>query len=237
MKVTVQNKFLFLLSLLWLLSATPVFSQGDPYVTAGPDTTVSCSNPCVNLMAGYFFAGQTSTYIPISIPYNPFPYNVGSPILVNIDDTWSNPILLPFDFCFFGINYNKVLIGSNGILTFDLANAWGVCPWNLSGLSPLPNPNLPHNSIMGVYQDTDPTYQGTIYWQLTGAYPSRKLVVSYYHIPYYGDPNSVNSSYCNNSLYLTSQIVLYETTNAIDIYIKDKPVYTGWNDGKAIEGI
>ncbi len=237
MKVAAQNKFLFLLSLLLFLSTKPTFSQGDPYVTAGPDTTVSCANPCVQLMAGYFFSGQTSTYLPIPIAYTPFPFNVGAPILVNIDDTWSSPILLPFDFCFFGINYNKVLIGSNGILTFDLANAGGVCPWSLVGQAPLPNPNLPHNSIMGVYEDTDPTYQGKIYWQLTGSYPSRKLVVSYYQIPYYGDPNSVNTAACNTALYLTSQIVLYETTNAIDIYIKDKPVCTGWNDGKAIEGI
>lgn len=220
-----------------LLTSKPVFSQGDPYVTAGPDTTVSCGNPCVNLMAGYFFSGQTSTYLPIPIAYTPFPFNVGDSILVHIDDKWSNAIQLPFDFCFFGINYNKVLIGSNGVLTFDVANAGGTCPWSLVGQSPLPNPNLPRNSIMGVFEDTDPTYKGTIYWQLTGNYPSRKLVVSYYQIPYYGDPNSVNTSSCGGPLFLTSQIVLYETTNAIDIYIKDKPVCTGWNDGKAIEGI
>jgi gliding motility-associated-like protein len=175
--------------------------------------------------------------LAIPIAYTPFPYNVGDSILVHIDDKWSNAILLPFDFCFFGINYNKVLIGSNGVLTFDIANAGGTCPWGLIGQNPLPNPNLPRNSIMGVYEDTDPTFKGTIYWQLTGNYPSRKLVVSYYQIPYYGDPNSVNTSSCGGPLYLTSQMVLYETTNAIDIYIKDKPVCTGWNQGKAIEGI
>ncbi len=213
------------------------YAQGDPEVNAGPDTTVSCASPCVNLMASYFYSGQTSSYLPIPIPYTPFPYNAGAPILVNIDDRWSSPINLPFDFCFFGINYNKVLIGSNGVLTFDIANAGGICPWSLIGLSPLPNPNLPHNSIMGIYEDTDPTNQGTIYWQLTGSYPSRKLVVSYYQIPYYGDPNSVNTSACGSPLFLTSQMVLYETTNAIDIYIKNKPTCTGWNNGLAIEGI
>ncbi|MFN6091657.1 MAG: PKD domain-containing protein [Bacteroidota bacterium] len=215
-------------------------AQGDPYADAGADTSVTCSNPCVELIGSYFYAGQTNSYLPIPIPYTPFPYNAGAPILVNIDDAWSNAINLPFNFCFFGINYNKVVIGSNGIISFNNSYAGGgagSCPWSLIGQSPLPNAGLPLNSIMGVYEDIDPTNQGDIFWQVIGSFPSRKLVVSFYEIPYYGDPNSVSTGSCANPLYLTSQIVLYETTNAIDIYIKDKPVCTGWNNGLAIEGI
>jgi len=215
-------------------------AQGDPYVDAGADTSVTCTNPCVNLIGSYFYSGQTSTYLPIPIPYTPYPFNVGAAILVNIDDSWSNSIPLPFDFCFFGVNYNKVVIGSNGLLSFNNAYAGGgpgTCPYSLIGVNPLPNPNLPLNSIMGVFEDIDPTNQGDIYWQVTGTYPSRKLVVSFYEIPYYGDPNSVSTGSCSNPLFLTAQIVLYETTNAIDIYIKDKPVCTGWNNGLAIQGI
>lgn len=75
-------------------------AQGDPYVDSGADTSVTCSNPCVDLIGSYFYAGQTTTYLPIPIPYTPFPYNTGAPILVNIDDAWSNAINLPFSFCF-----------------------------------------------------------------------------------------------------------------------------------------
>ncbi len=219
---------------------TKVKAQGDPYVDAGVDTSVTCTNPCVDLIGSYFYAGQTNTYLPIPIPYTPYPYNAGAAILVNIDDSWSNSIPLPFNFCFFGNNYNKVVIGSNGLLSFNNSYAGGgpgTCPYSLIGLNPLPNPNLPLNSIMGVFEDIDPTNMGDIYWQVVGSYPSRKLIVSFYEVPYYGDPNSVATGSCSIPLFLTSQIVLYETTNAIDIYIKNKPVCTGWNNGLAIEGI
>ena len=222
------------------LAAVKSNAQGDPYVDAGVDTSVTCANPCVDLVGSYFYAGQTTSYLPIPIPYIPYPYNVGTPILVNIDDSWSNAVNLPFNFCFFGVNYNKVVVGSNGLISFNNSYAGGgpgTCPWSLVGVNPLPNPTLPLNSIMGVYEDIDPTNLGDIYWQLTGAYPSRKLIVSFYQIPYYGDPNSVSTGSCNNPLFLTSQIVLYETTNAIDVYIKSKPSCSGWNGGLAIEGI
>ena len=233
-------RLVFVSAIILLADFKIVNAQGDPYVDAGADTSVTCANPCVDLIGSYFYSGQTNTYLPIPIPYTPYPFNVGAAILVNIDDSWSNSIPLPFDFCFFGTNYNKVVIGSNGIISFNNAYAGGgpgSCPWSLVGLNPLPNPNLPLNSIMGVFQDIDPTNMGDIYWQVTGTYPSRKLVVSFYQIPYYGDPNSVSTGSCSNPLFLTSQIVLYETTNAIDIYIKDKPVCTGWNNGLAIQGI
>lgn len=232
--------FLFY-SLLWLiLCNNKCLAQGDPYVDAGVDTSVTCANPCVDLIGSYFYSGQTTTYLPIPIPYTPYPFNVGAAILVNIDDSWSNSIPLPFNFCFFGINYNKVVIGSNGLLSFNNAYAGGgpgTCPYSLVGVNPLPNPNLPLNSIMGVFEDIDPTNMGDIYWQVAGSYPSRKLVVSFYEIPYYGDPNSVSTGSCGSPLFLTAQMVLYETTNAIDIYIKNKPVCTGWNNGLAIQGI
>ena len=222
------------------LTAGKSNAQGDPYVDAGVDTSVTCANPCVDLVGSYFYAGQTTSYLPIPIPYTPYSYNTGTPILVNIDDSWSNTINLPFSFCFFGVNYNKVVVGSNGLISFNNSYAGGgpgTCPWSLVGVNPLPNSTLPLNSIMGVFEDIDPTNLGDIYWQLTGTYPSRKLIVSFYQIPYYGDPNSVSTGSCNNPLFLTSQIVLYETTNAIDVYIKNKPSCTGWNGGLAIEGI
>lgn len=240
MKLTNYLKTLLFLFAFLLYNNISVVAQGDPYVDAGADTSVSCSTPCIDLVGSYFYAGQTTTYLPIPIPYTPYPFNVGSAILVNIDDSWSNSIQLPFSFCFFGVNYNKVVVGSNGLLSFNNSYAGGgpgSCPYNLIGLNPIPNSNLPLNSIMGVYEDIDPTNLGDIYWQLTGTYPSRKLVVSFYQIPYYGDPNSVATGSCSTAQFLTSQIVLYETTNAIDIYIKNKPVCTGWNNGLAIEGI
>ncbi|MGR6088625.1 MAG: PKD domain-containing protein [Arcticibacter sp.] len=219
----------------------PVFTKaqvGCPSVSAGPDVTVGCGNPCTNLTATWFDSGQTNNYLAIPITYAPNPYNVGTPILVNIDDTWSSVINLPFNFCFFGANYNQVVIGSNGIISFNTSYASGGCPWNLQGLpAGIPTTSLPTASIMGIYQDIDPTFLGDIYYQLTGVAPCRKLIVSFYQVPYYGDPNSVSTSSCPSPLFTTSQIVLYETTNAIDIFTQNKPVCSGWNSGLAIQGI
>jgi gliding motility-associated-like protein len=190
------------------------------------------------LTATWFDSGQTTNYLAIPITYAPNPYNVGTPILVNIDDTWSQVINLPFNFCFFGTNYNQVVIGSNGIISFNTTYAGGFCQWNLQGLpGGIPTTALPTASIMGIYQDIDPTNLGDIYYQLTGTAPCRKLIVSFNQVPYYGDPNSVSTSSCPSPLFTTSQIVLYETTNAIDIFTQNKPVCNGWNSGLAIHGI
>jgi len=90
---------------------------------------------------------------------------------------------------------------------------------------------------MGPYQDIDPTFQGLIAWEVIDAAPCRKFVLNFYQVPYFGDPNSVSTSWCGGPLYATSQIVLYETTNVIDIYIESKPNCPAWNQGRAIEGI
>jgi hypothetical protein len=184
------------------------------------------------------------SYTVTSIPYNPpAAYDTGTAVLVNIDDTWSSAITLPFTFNFFGIPYTQLIIGSNEIISFDItSNAGNNCPWNLTSGIPIPTSTFPLNSIMGPYQDIDPTLTGHIYWQVTGASPNRMFVVSFDSIPYYGDINSdyyylMGTTVCPNPLYATCQIVLYETTNIIDIYIQSKDDCPGWNNGLAIEGI
>jgi len=44
------------------------------------------------------------------------------------------------------------------------------------------------------------------------------------------------STSCNSILY-TGMIVLYENTNVIEVYIKDKSVCSTWNSGNAIVGL
>jgi gliding motility-associated-like protein len=230
---------LSLIVILFFIAFRGNSQPGCPDVDAGPDQTVTCANPCVNLTATALETGATTSYSVSQIPYTPpNPFNTGTPILVSIDDTWSSTINLPFSFCFFGNLYNQVVIGSNEILSFDVAAyAGGYCDWDLTSGTQIPSSILATNCIMGPHQDIDPTNQGAIYWQLIGTAPCRILVVSYYQVPYYGDPNSVMTGYCTNPLYATSQIVLYESTNVIEIYIQNKATCNGWNDGLAIEGI
>jgi|GEM_PF-962836 len=227
----------FLICLILIIAGTNSFAQpACPDVSITPSTVNLCGG-CTTLTANVQGTVATTSYAVSTTPYVPFSYNSGLPILVNIDDTWSDSIDIPFCFQFYGNTYNKLLIGSNQIITFDITQAGGYCPYNLTSSGPIPSIALPMNSIMGPYQDVDPTNMGNIYWQIIGTAPCRAFVVSFYNIPYYGDPNSVNPGSCSNPLFATSQIVLYETTNIIDIYIQDKPDCTGWNNGLGIEGI
>lgn len=225
---------LFFTVLLFSVSAQP----GCPAVDAGPDVALTCGNACANLVATPFRTGGTNSYGVSQIPYTPFPYNTGTPILVNIDDRWSGVIPLPFNFCYFGNVYNNIIIASNCVLSFDTGYAGQFSTYVIN--DSIPSPGISggfRNSIMGPWQDIDPTFQGNTYYQILGTAPCRTFIASWYRVPYYGDPNSVTTGYCNNPLFATSQIVLYETTNAIEIYIENKEVCPNWNAGAAIEGI
>jgi hypothetical protein len=191
------------------------------------------SSTCTDLEATYLFLGQPTAYTvtPIS-PYTP-PYQFGclaNPVSVNIDDVWSPVVTLPFNFCFYGNNYNQCLIGSNGVLTFDLVNNTpeGTSAWSFN--TALPSATLFTNTIFGVYQDIDPSKGGNVGWELiTLATGCRALVVSWQEIPMY-------SVSCNSMLY-TGMMVLYENTNIIEVYVQEKTTCSTWNNGNAIIGV
>ena len=62
-----------------------------------------------------------------------------------------------------------------------------------------------------------------------GSAPARQFVVNYNEVCHFGFSCSDYIS--------TSQIILYESSNVIDINIIDKPLCTDWNDGLAVVGI
>jgi gliding motility-associated-like protein len=81
------------------------------------------------------------------------------------------------------------------------------------------------NCIMGCYYDMLPATG--IRWAVYGIAPCRTFVVSWYNIPEFSCTNLIG----------THQIVLYESTYAIDIFIATKPICAAWNGGKAIQAI
>jgi hypothetical protein len=196
-----------------------------------PIDCISASN-CVDLEANYLNLGETTTYKAEAIPYIP-PYQFGclaNPVSVNIDDRWSPIITLPFDFCFYGVNYNQCLISSNGVISFDITNNTPEGFSDYSFSNNLPSTSLFLNSIFGVYHDIDPSKGGEVGWELiTLNSGCRALVASWKDIPMF-------SSSCNSQLY-TGMIVLYENTNVIEVYIEEKNVCASWNGGNAVVGI
>ncbi len=192
------------------------------------------ASTCVDLEATYLDLGDTSTYTVESIPYAP-PYQfscLANAVSVNTDDVWSPAISLPFDFCFFGNTYNQCTIGSNGVLSFDMANAGTGSGYSFSNNLPSTVGALFENTIYGVYHDIDPGAGGEVGWELitlnTGC---QALVASWSNVPMFSD----------NSILYTGMMVLYENTNVIEVYIQEKNIDNNnvapWNDGNAIVGI
>ncbi|MCY7410606.1 MAG: PKD domain-containing protein [Chitinophagales bacterium] len=149
------------------------------------------------------------------------------------DDTYSQLVTLGFNFKFFGNTYSKVVLSTNSYITFDqtLANAYS--PWQITDASPSPvNPN---NAIYGPWQDTDPSVNpfGTLAFGTFGTAPNRFFVYSWCSVPMY---SSSPGSQCNDSL-VTGQIVIYETSNLIEIHTGYKVACTFWNGGYAIMGL
>lgn len=201
-------------------------------VSLGPDIIIPACSTSATIHANISSpSAGTTNYTVSQITYNPYSFTPGNIIPVNSDDAWSGIVNMPFPFCFFGTIYNQCIVGSNGLISFNTANANGYCAWSFAGVTPLPNATfLPaHNTIMCPYHDLYPPAGGSISWQVYGTAPNRVFVVSWNLMPMF-------LTSCN-VLLNTQQIALYEGTNVIETYILNKDLCTGWNAGQAIHGI
>jgi len=170
---------------------------------------------------------STSDYTIVSIPYNPLPFVTPTGTVISeiyIDDVYGSLISLPFPFCFYDSLYNKAVVGSNGIITFDefqanKANAYPITQ-TIPYAGGLPNQiapaYYPPASVMGAFSDLDPRSTASpsdrrIEWRVEGTAPCRKFVVSYFHVGVFG-----NNS-CGIATPNTFQMILYESTGIIDV--------------------
>ncbi len=162
--------------------------------------------------------------------------NLNAPTIIPTltDDSFSGPVPIGFNFTFYGNVFTQCTIGSNGIISFNMGNANGYCPWALGGVGTLPSNGtaVTLNSIMPSYQDMNPSAavspNGNIQYQTIGSAPNRKLVILYREIGAF----SCGISECNYT-----GIILYETSNNIEVHIGKKTVCGTWNGGLAIQGI
>lgn len=217
------------------LSAFAQF-PGCPAVDAGSNQVLTCDVPCVNLTANAFAVGATTSYSVESIPHTPpIAYNQagGTAVSVGTDDVWSPIINLPFTFCYYGQSYTTCKIGSNGAIQLGPTTGAGTHPWSFS--ANCPNTALVNaGHIFGVYHDVDPTKgppNGTVRYYILGEAPCRIFAVAYDNLAHYG------ASCSANTFRSTFMMVLYETTNVIDVYVQRKDLCTAWNSGRAIIGV
>lgn len=175
------------------------------------------------------------------MPYLPFAYSTPTGIDVKtlipssfFDDWWTQKIPITFPFCFYGITYPTLLIGTNSAITFDTTRAAGGSGYAIALTGgAIPNTAYAPAMIFGPYHDIDIDNPGTantkIEYRIEGTAPNRRFIASYNEVPYF-------SASCGGLL-ATHQMVLYEGTGIIEVYIKSKPSCTAWNNGYAILGI
>ncbi|HBG71842.1 MAG: hypothetical protein A2W93_12750 [Bacteroidetes bacterium GWF2_43_63] len=226
-----------LLALLLLPFAALAQAPGCPSLEAGPsptfttgDTTI-CSPTNLTLTANVLNVGHTNTYTVSSIPYAPpFPFTAGIAIPSNVDDEYLGIINLPFAFCFFGQSYNQCVVGTNGIITFDLTEANSPSGYQVP--ASLPSSALWMNAIFAWHDiNFNPNIGGggcgNLRYGVLGSYPCRTFVLNFDHVCHYDCPG----------LQTTMQIVLYEGTNVIEFYILNKPTCYTFNNGNCVLGI
>jgi uncharacterized repeat protein (TIGR01451 family) len=168
-----------------------------------------------------------TTYSVSSIAYNPDPYLTGIPFGQLGDDNYSTPRFIGFNFEYFGRTYSNLVVGSNGVISFDLSNAGTFCEWIINGPPPICfSSGLIKNSILCPWQDINPSASGMVRTSMSGTAPFRRFVISYYQVPMFA---------CN-TLTFSQQVILFESTNIIETHILNKP-YCAWNGGQAIHGL
>lgn len=135
-----RRYLLALFSFVGFIHSQLAFGQATcPSVNAGPDQTIcvpNCATLTATITATQLPGTAANAYTVAQIPYAPDPFNVGTAVPLS-DDQWSQPITIPFQFCFYGNTYTQLLIGSNGVVKFDLTGAGGYCTW------PIPNTPVP----------------------------------------------------------------------------------------------
>ena len=180
--------------------------------------------------------GLAQNYIVDSIAYQPYSFTAGRPILVRLDDSYSQALSIGFNFNFYGNTYSQLVVGSNGNLSFELSNAGGYDPWSFLNGCSVPGPNVPFNSIFPAYRDINNVTLGNITYQLIGTTPNRVFIVSYDSVPLFGSVGA-GGNQCQDSSLSVFQVALYEGCNAIEVYIQHSPSDTGWNRGLGVVGI
>src|SRR5688572_25628014 len=211
-----------------------------------------CNQTCIDVPLQIPHLKSTDDYRVISIPYTPYQYVTAAPALIypgcDQDDKFFDTTFMPFKFCFYGKEYTKFAVSTNGIVSFDSTNALRGSNWTLDagdaipftgtgdqGIAPCPTPSgslLPRAAIFGAYYDLDISDEDNfpnrkMEVRVEGTAPCRRFIISFFEIPLFS---------CTD-LQGTQQIVLHENTGLIDVFIGNKPACNDWNDNLGILGI
>lgn len=189
------------------ITATDIFGNTSTQLSCG-------TNGCVELSTNVPSSFLTTSYSVESQAYAPvIPFNQGTSLNADFDDGFSGIIPMPFNFCFYGNTYNKMVVSSNGFITFDTTQAGMISNPNI--LATNPDDLLPKNAIFGTMQDLifSKDEDSEIYYSVIGNSPCRKFIINFYKARLTG---------CTDTT--SFQIVLSEFSSEIEINIENKPL-------------
>ena len=209
--------------------AAPTCNPYDLSITI-PATSSSTTAPC-NM--AYTASSTTYSFEAIS-----------GTVLPTTDDVLFNSIVLfGFPICFDGYSFNGGYVASNAAFVFDAVPcfpniltstyaAGGVgTGYSISGPAPTNSTSIPRNAILAPWHDINPSLGGVIQYTVLGVAPSRRFILSFENIPMFSCGTS------SPTIYHSSQIKIFETSNNIEIHVKQKKVCPGWNNGQAVLGL
>ena len=176
-------------------NVAPVVNCSDITVQldASGNATIVPGDVVPNMPAGYIL-DQTGTFAPSAA--------AGTNVFLG-DDAVSGALPVGFNFDFYGNTYTQFYLSSNGFLSFDPAVSQGCCQGGV-----IPTNDAVNNVIAFDWDDLYPPGGGSLLYQTIGTAPNRQLIVSIVNMPLF--PNSTPD--------VTSQVVLYETSNIIEIH-------------------
>lgn len=249
---------MLVLAIVPLLFYGNLFSQTSFNFNCKKDTTITgCSvQACFTLQtlipdihsSSGAYAVNPATNIVGCLPQFIDPGGSGTPTSLTIDDRYSSAINIGFPFSFYGTAYNQLVASTNGYVSFDITRAGLFSHYSMlnSGGTLSPTTGTPQDIpstlydaalIMGPYHDLDPSETTSpnkkIQYHTVGTAPHRKWILSFYKQPFY-NPFGGN---CDILFENTHQIILYEGTGIIEVFIFSKQACTSWNQGRAMVGL
>lgn len=114
----------------------------------------------------------------------PFNGSTNGPPEYRNDDGSTAPFAIPFNFCFYGSNYNSVYINNNGSVSFD-------GPFTAFIADSFPSPNFKMISPFWGDVDTRGLLSGIVYYKLT----STALIIQWDHVGYYNTQDNLLNTF------------------------------------------
>ncbi|PQJ11418.1 hypothetical protein CJD36_006340 [Flavipsychrobacter stenotrophus] len=200
-----------LLSLIISLFSHFAWAQVDIYVPSGTDTTVCNGAPLTLQAVNNGYVATTGTSLS--------------------DDIYSAVLPIGFSFNYYGTTYTNMVVSSNGYVSFNTGSSGAFSPYTVTG-SPIPSNTAMRNGIAGVYCDLlFPTFFGsgcgTWSYGVSGTAPYRKCIVQFCGVCHYS---------CSGTPGVSFQIMMYETTNIVEIHTGKKLTCFSVNSIQGIEG-